>query len=75
MIVNVLARSITATFVGASTASIRRSTSSGNITEPYSCCLKVPRSLSATFHTNATLSWNPCGAMLPTSLFSATLAR
>ncbi|OPZ77552.1 MAG: hypothetical protein BWY79_01126 [Actinobacteria bacterium ADurb.Bin444] len=33
------------------------------MTEPYSCCLKVPRSLSATFQTNATLSSKPCGAM------------
>ena len=55
----------TASLVGASTASIRRSTSRGSITEPYSCCLKVPRSLSATFHTNATLFSNPCGAIHP----------
>ena len=51
-----VAASTTAGLVGASTASMRRSTSRGSMTEPSSCCLKLPRSLSATFQTKATLS-------------------
>ena len=42
---------------------MRRRTSSGNMTEPYSCCLNVPRNLSATFQTNATLSSKPIGVI------------
>ncbi len=36
----------------------------GSMAEPYSCGLKWPRSLSATFHTNATLSLEPSGAAM-----------
>lgn len=56
-----LAASMAAPLVGAGPASIRRRMSNGSMTDPYSCCLKVPRSLSATFHTKATLSSNPTG--------------
>ena len=35
-----------------------------SMTEPYSCGLKWPRSLSATFHTNATLSLKPSRAAM-----------
>ena len=35
-----------------------------SMTEPYSCGLKWPRSVSATFHTNATLSLKPSGAAM-----------
>jgi hypothetical protein len=51
----------TAALVGSRTASRRRSTSSGGMTEPYSWGLKWPRSLSATFHTKAALAANPAG--------------
>ena len=35
-----------------------------SMTEPYSCGVRWPRSLSATFHTNATLSLKPSGAAM-----------
>ena len=56
----------------------RLSTSRGSMTEPYSCGLKWPRTLSATFHTNATLSLKPSGAAMtqpPSMRVSALVTR